>query len=179
MKASSIAFLTLVFLFAGAGSYIGNTLDSDATSPLLLHAKSAEKKSNFSIGTGLINSDCGGFYSLDHETGELQCKMIEQRTNKVIGTFRANVTEDMQFDKVGERNYLMKVSYVIDHPKKHDSYKERLGDSTCFIAETITGRVIAYRVSYDKRLELGKRYQDGKFKGHPSFLLRSSKTRGK
>ena len=172
MKSSSTAYLVLVMLFAGAGSYIGSQLESgtDAT-PLQLHAGTAAKKGNVSVSTGLINSDAGGFYSLDHDTGELQCRMIESRTGKKIGTFRANVTKDMQFDKIGERSYLMVVSYLL--PNKSKSVQTRLGESTCFIVETISGRVIGYHVSYDKRSQLSSRNQDGKLKIGSSFLLRS------
>ena len=177
MRSSSNAFLVLVLFVAGAGSYIGGKLESATTpTPLQLHASTAAKKGNVSVSTGLINSDAGGFYSLDHDTGELQCRMIDSRSGKKIGTFRSNVNEDMQFDKIGERSYLMLVSYLL--PNKSKSLEARLGDSTCFIVETISGRVIGYHVSYDKRRQLSGRNQDGKLKIGSSFLLRS-KTREK
>ena len=176
MNSSTSVFLVLVLFVAGAGSYIGSKFASDGTpSPLPLHAMTAaESNDSFSVSTGLINSDAGGFYSLNHDTGELRCKMIDLRTNKIIGTFRADVTKDMQFNKTGERKYLMRVSYFV--PDKTKNAINRLGASACFVTETVTGRVIAYRVAYDKLRQVAGNNQSGTLEPGPSFLLYSTKT---
>ena len=162
MNKSSLAFMLLVFAFAGLGSYFGSLLSTNNPSLQLDAATALENEGNVSVLTGIIETNTGGIYIFDHDTGQLQCWMIDRKSGEIVGIFNADVFKDMLFDKVGKTRFLIEVDYVLE--SQHKGVKTRAGDSTCFVTETISGKIIAYQVAYDKNALTGGRLQEGELK---------------
>ena len=154
--------MLLVLVFARLGSYLGN-LPSRNNPSLQLHATTAlENEGNVSVLTGIIESNTGGLYIFDHDTGQLQCWMIDRKSGEIVGVFNADVFKDMLFDKVGKTRFLLRVDYILE--SQHKGVKTRAGNSTCFVTETISGKIIAYQVAYDKNALTRGRLQEGDLK---------------
>lgn len=177
MKKDSFAFLALVMLVAGVGSYVGGKASSRPVTPIELHANSAPKANNVSMATGVIDNDFGGLYIgclyiLDHDTGDLNCWSIDPRTGEVNGTFKTNVAADMQTDKAGNPNYLLLTSYFF--PAKERAAFEKFGVSTCFVADTDSGKIIGYKAVFDKKTMFAGRLQNGVMKPVFKSLFRGN-----
>ena len=164
--------MLLVLAVAGLGSYFGNLLSKDKQS-LQLHAVTDfENKGNVSVLTGTIESSTSGLYIFDHDAGQLQCWMIDRKSGEIVGIFKADVFKDMLFDKVGKTRFRLNVNHALE--SQHKGTQTRTGDSTCFITETISGRIIAYQVEYNKNALTRGRLQEGNLKGVWKRTFRSN-----
>ena len=92
--------LLIVGVFVGAS--VGPRPESD--SPLKLMAESAAQGQNISLATGLIDDGREGLFMLDHLNGNLQCWVLNSRTNEIGGVYRTNVFDVLTDLKAGGEN---------------------------------------------------------------------------
>ena len=173
LKNLSFRSMFLVLMLAGIGSFIGNILSQNDPQPLQLNASTISNDGNVSLSTGLINKNSNGLYILDHDTGDLKCWMIARHSGQITGTFRTNVFDDMQFTKAGNSKLLMIVNYAVKPTAgKVQETGNRSGMSTCFVAESISGKIITYRVAYDPKALVSGRNQSGKLEAISKTIFR-------
>ena len=173
MKNLSFSSLFLVLMLAGVGAFIGNTLSQNDPQPLQLNASTISNDDDVTISTGLVDKNASGLYILDHVNGELQCWLFDQNSGEIVGTFRTNVFEDIRLRDIKNPKFLMAVNYIV--PNETKKATSRTGMSTCFVAETVSGKIATYQVAYDKKTLLSGRNQSGPLKVVSKHMFRDKK----
>lgn len=117
--------------------------------PSLLQAASASQADNFAIATGPIDEDVEGLFVLDFVTGELQCVVLNYRTGRFGGLFRANVMQDLASDAAKKPKYVM-VAGQINFPR--GAAAARPGNSVVYVLDTSSGAFGAYGLPWRREL---------------------------
>ena len=148
--AMSIAAIGLVVAIAVASFVIGeHYAESRHTVDLpnqIIRADSAASNDAFAMATGLVDQDVEGLFTLDFFSGELQCVVLNRRTGKFNGLFKANVTADLG---IGQNT-----SYLMTTGRMYTPGQQG-GNSIVYVMDTTSGNFAAYGVPW--RIELASR----------------------
>jgi len=116
-------------------------------SDLKLKAMSTHGTDTFAIATGSVDDDVEGLYTLDFLTGDLQCFVINPRTGKFGGWFKANVAAHLGAEKGKKPNYLLTTGMI-----NVQGYggNQRPAASLCYVVDANTGDVAAFSFPWAK-----------------------------
>ena len=139
----------LGFHLGGSGSSQSgeNQIDME---PLRLMADTAARGNGISLATGLINEEVEGLFILDHLTGNLQCWVLNPRSGKVGGIYRASVADAFgdALSEKGEPDYVMAAGRFILNGNRGGNVQA--ADSVVYVAEGNSGKVVGFNVQYNK-----------------------------
>lgn len=143
---TAIAATVLTTALLVMGIMIGASISRD-TAPLKLMANAASQGKNVSMATGQVADGNEGLYILDHLNGNLQCWVLNPRTNKVGGLYRANVFEVMPNLKQGDDlDFVLTTGNFIFQGRGN----QRPANSIAYVAEGKSGSVVGFGFQYDK-----------------------------
>ncbi|MFO7907427.1 MAG: hypothetical protein R6U98_32565 [Pirellulaceae bacterium] len=142
-------------LLVGVGMLIGAwaTMSFDQPkSPLFetaLHAMATDTGKNFSIATGSIADGVEGIFCLDFLTGELQCWVLNNRTNSIGAYFTYNVSQDLMGKEGKNPEYLMVTGLA---GLRGGGSDVRPSDCVVYVADGNTGNIAGYAVPWSQGL---------------------------
>ena len=175
-----IGVVTFAAVIAGLGAYLGSRLAQQQSqpdlAPLILKASTASKGKSVSIATGFIDGSTEGLFVLDHSTGMLQCTYPNPRDNSIAGVFTADVARDLGNEQGGQADYVLVTgSYAYDGRQLPNN--QTVASSICYVAETNSGKIVAYKISVD--LQKVRRFiqQKGVLVPSPPFRYRTDDRR--
>lgn len=153
-----VAFFGVALTFGlttGIGVYVGNRLAQsrmiENMPPVNLHAGTAARTKSMSMATGWIDGNVEALFVLDHVTGNLQCWLLNKRTGKVGGIYRANAAADLAVaGKTGTPDYLMTTGNFIFEGGVSGNNKP--SKSICYVCDANTGNVVGYNVVYNEQI---------------------------
>lgn len=137
------------FLKAAQAAQNGQAGSASMLPPSLLQAASASGADNFAIATGPVDDDVEGLFVLDFMTGELQCVVLNYRTGRFGGLFRANVMQDLGSDAAKKPKFVM-VAGQINFPR--GAAAARPGNSVVYVLDTASGAFGAYGLPWRREL---------------------------
>lgn len=144
--------LLAIGIMAGVGAFVGNQWTDSGTqasvNPVGLHAGSAVRNDNLSMATGLITSEVEGLWLLDHESGNLQCWVMNPRTGAVAGVYATNVANDVESSK-GKPDFLMTAGKFVFNGGNVANRSP--ANSICYVANTTSGIVAGYSVAINRQ----------------------------
>ncbi len=112
-----------------------------------LHAVATDRTDTYIIATGLLDSDVEAVFFLDCLTGDLFAAVPGKATGGFTALYRYNVLKDLQVDPAKNPHFLM-VTGLAD--LRTGSYRAYSGSSVVYVAETTSGKVVAYAVPWDR-----------------------------
>ena len=151
----ALGLALLIGLTTGIGVYVGNRLAQDRMlsemPPINLQAGTATRTKSMSMATGRVDDDAEALFVLDHVTGNLQCWLLNSRTGKVGGIYRANAGTDLAAGgKTGQPEFMMATgNYFFRGGVTGNNQPSR---SICWVADATTGNVVGYNVIYNEQV---------------------------
>lgn len=146
------AGLLAIGAMSGVGAYVGNhwaeNNDAVAAKPIDLNAGAAINNDSLSMATGLITSEVEGLWMLDHESGNLQCWVMNPRTGAVAGVYGVNVANDLELSK-GKPDFLMAAGNFFFTGGNVGNRAP--ANSICYVANTTSGIVAGYSVAINRQ----------------------------
>ncbi len=149
------AGLLAIGAMSGVGAYVGNHWSENgengkvaASNPIDLNAGAAIKNDSLSMATGLITSEVEGLWMLDHESGNLQCWVMNPRTGAVAGVYGVNVANDLELSK-GKPDFLMAAGNFFFTGGNVGNRAP--ANSICYVANTTSGIVAGYSVAINRQ----------------------------
>lgn len=121
--------------------------DFEAINPLKLYADSAAGGKTVSLATGQIDSGNEALFILDHLTGNLQCWILNQRTNSVGGIFRTNVLGALGGGKRGGDFDFTMTTGFFDFANAGQGVPAQC---ICYVAEGNSGAAAGFGLTYEK-----------------------------
>lgn len=143
MIASTMALLLVV------GVMVGASVTQKQASPerLMLEAASASAGKNVSLATGLIDEANEAVFILDHLNGNLQCWILNVRTNEIGGIFRTNVLEALPEIKAGsDLDFVLTTGFF----RFNNRGNLRPASAVAYVAEGNSGVVAGFGFQFDK-----------------------------
>lgn len=140
---SSTALMVALFI---VGFVVGASISKDSA-PMQLMASAAASGKSVSLASGLIADQNEALYILDHLNGNLQCWVINPRTNKVGGVYRANVFEAMPNIKQGGDLDFVLTTGFFDFQGRGNQQPAK---SVAYVAEGKSGTLVGFGFQYDK-----------------------------
>ena len=145
LVAAISATVLMVALFT-IGVVVGASLSKD-TPPMKLMANAAARGKSVSLATGILSEQNEVLYILDHLNGNLQCWVLNPRTNKIGGVFRTNVFEAMPNLKQGGDLDFVLTTGTFDFQGRGNQPPAR---SVAYVAEGKSGTLVGFSFQYDK-----------------------------
>jgi hypothetical protein len=133
-------FLPFVTLLIGIG--LGGFLPHTP-----LHAVATDRSETYLIATGLLDADVEAVFFLDCLTGDLFAAVPGKTAGGFTAMFRYNVLKDLQVDAAKNPHFLM-VTGLAD--LRNGTTHSYAGASVVYVAETTTGKAMAYAVPWDR-----------------------------
>ena len=104
----------------------------------------------FAIATGPISEEVEGIFALDYLTGDLQCWVINPRTNVIGGYFRHNVVADLGMDQSRKNpKYLMVTGRT---GLRGGGSATRYSECILYVADATTGNLVGYAVPWNRTM---------------------------
>jgi hypothetical protein len=158
----AIAAIATIGLTAGASAFLGSRLaisnNPAKPTPTQLLASTGARNEKLSMATGLISAEVEGLWLLDHETGNLQCWVLSPRNGSVAGIFGTNTGADLGLAK-GKPELLMSVGNFFFTGGRAGN--QAPANSICYIANTATGAVAGYSLTFNRQVLLRGGAQEG------------------
>lgn len=148
-------------LLVGAGMLVGSWMTFSVQQPpfvlpeTALHAMATDSGETFSICTGSIADGVEGIFCLDFLTGDLQCWVMDNRSNAVAGYFVHNVVADLGIDQ-GRKNpqYLMVTGLT---GLRGGGGAMRPAESLLYVADANSGNIVGYAVPWNRTARVGQK----------------------
>ena len=148
--ASIVVASTCIGLFVGMG--ISSERSSRLADELKLQAATSARGKSMSMATGLIDTNVEALYVLDHDSGNLQCWLLNSRTGDVGGIYRINVMTDLQVDKSGEPDFVLATgAFFWSGGLTGTKVPAR---SVVYVGDSSTGNIVGYTFTYNKQAML-------------------------
>jgi hypothetical protein len=112
-----------------------------------LHAVATDRAETYLIATGLLDTDVEAVYFLDCLTGDLFAAVPGKTSGGFTGMYRYNVLKDLQIDLAKNPHFLMVTGLADLRSTTSRGYG---GASVVYVAETTTGKVVAYAIPWDR-----------------------------
>jgi hypothetical protein len=117
----------------------------NSTPELKLHAMSGYGSDTFGMVTGPVDSEAEGVFTLDYNTGELRCFVINPRTGRFGAGFARNVVEDLKVEKGKDPKFVMATGLV---QFRGFTGPSRPANCVVYVADANSGRFGAYVVPW-------------------------------
>lgn len=125
-----------------------------------LKAYATHGAETFAMATGQIDEESEGLYILDFLTGELNCWVMNPRTGKFGGVFKCSVWADLGTPKTKNTKYVMVTGGAAF---ARGGGTARPAASVLYVADAVTGVVVAYNIPWDRAAFASGRSQSGGF----------------
>lgn len=162
----AVGLALLIGLTTGVGVYVGNRLAQDRMlenmPPIELQAGTAARTKSMSMATGSIDGNAEALFVLDHVTGNLQCWLLNAKTGRVGGIYRANAAGDLRVagnNKQGAPEFLMTTGNFFF--TGGNTGNNQPSNSICYVADANTGNVVGYNVIYNEQILLRGGVEEG------------------
>lgn len=155
-----VAAILLVALGVALGRLSSPTDPTAAEILPKLQAVATHSADTIAMATGPVDEEGEGLYVLDFLTGDLHCWVLNPRTGKFGGVFKHNVWTDLGAPKTKNTKYVMvtgAASFV------RGAGTTRPAGSILYVADSVTGGVVAYNVAWDRSASASGRSQSGGF----------------
>lgn len=142
-------------LLVGIGMLVGSWMTHSFSQPRItvpdttLHAMATDSGKTFSIATGPIADGVEGIFCLDFLTGELQCWVLNNRTNQVGAYFTYNVLKDLGVEQGKSPQYLMVTGMA---GLRGGGSGMRPSECLVYVADANSGNLAAYAVPWNQTL---------------------------
>lgn len=149
--------------FTAIGVFVGLKMSKASLSPLPLYADAAARSESLSFATGFVDNEVEGLYILDHQTGRLQCWVVNRQTGTIGGLYAANVSADMELEKAGDADFVMTTGRI-EFSGIARAGNERPALSTCYVGDGNSGKVVGYSFYFDQTIlnQINGEVQQGK-----------------
>jgi hypothetical protein len=114
-----------------------------------LHAVATDHIDNFSIATGPVDEELEGLFILDFLTGSLKCAVLSIATGRFTCAFETSVLDDLGVKPNQNPKFMMVTGNA---GLRRTGGQLQPGNSVVYVAETSTGRVVAYAVPWTRGL---------------------------
>lgn len=111
----------------------------------------AASSGTMSMATALIEPGYEALFTLDHQTGDLTCWILDPKSGAVSNQFRANVTSAMGLS--AEPDFVMATGYM-DFATQSDG-GVRPARSVVYVGDGNSGNAIGYVLMYNKNVLRG------------------------
>ncbi len=150
----NVQLILLGGLFASAlmavGVMLGMALSSERNSDLdllKLHANASSTGKTVSLATGLTDKGNEAVYILDHLNGNLQCWLLNNRTNELGGVYRTNVFAALGGGKEGQDADLVMTTGSFAFNNRGASIPAQ---SIVYVADGNSGQAAAFGFTFNK-----------------------------
>ena len=110
-------------------------------------ASASSSGKTVSLATGLFNQNDEAVYILDHLNGNLQCWLVNSRTNELGGVYRTNVLAALGGGKEGVDADLVMTTGQFEFNNRGAALPAQ---SICYIADGNTGQAAAFGFTFNK-----------------------------
>ncbi len=114
-----------------------------------LHAVATDHTDNFAIATGLVDDELEALFLLDFVTGSLKCAVLSTSTGKFTSLFETSVMDDLGLKANQNAKFLMVTGAA---GLRRQGGQMQPGNSVVYVADTTSGRVVAYAVPWTRGL---------------------------
>lgn len=147
VAAVSIATTMVLLLVVGVMVGASVTQKSPSSPRLKLEAATASAGDNVSLATGLIDEANEAVFILDHLNGNLQCWVLNVRTNEIGGIYRTNVLEAIPEIKAGgDLDFALATGFF----RFNNRGNLRPASAIAYVAEGKSGVVAGFGFQFDK-----------------------------
>ena len=141
-------FLAAVLLAVGVLLGMGFNSDSRNDIDLLkLHASASSTGKTVSLATGLVDDRTEALFILDHLNGNLQCWLINARTNELGGVYRSNVFAALGGGKEGVDADLVMTTGSFEFNNRGAA---KPAQCIAYIADGNSGKAAAFGFTFNK-----------------------------
>jgi hypothetical protein len=154
LAASACGLAMIVTAATCAGLFVGLKFADrngqfELPTELQLQAGTAARGKSMSMATGRIDNNVEGLFVLDHDSGNLQCWILNAKTGAVGAIYRTNVVGDLKVDKSGEPDFVMTTGNFFW--SSGVSGQEVPAHSVVYVGDSSTGNVVGYSFTYNKQ----------------------------
>ncbi|HEY4307959.1 MAG TPA: hypothetical protein VGN12_00780 [Pirellulales bacterium] len=114
-----------------------------------LHAVATDHTDNFAIATGPVDDELEALFLLDFLTGSLKCAVLSTSTGKFNSAFETSVMDDLGL-KANQNPKFMMVTGAAGLRRQGGQMQP--GNAVVYVADTSSGRVVAYAVPWTRGL---------------------------
>lgn len=114
-----------------------------------MHAVATDHSENFAVATGWVDDELEALFLLDFITGSLKCAVLSTSTGKFTCAFEASVTEDLGLKANQNPKFMMVTGGA---GLRRQGGQMQPGNSVVYVADTSSGRVVAYAVPWTRGL---------------------------
>jgi len=129
-------------------------------SEIPIHAVASSSDDGFAVATGPLDDEIEGLFMLDTLTGELSCRVMNQRAYKFGVLFTANAAVDMNLEQGKRPKYLLVTGRA--NFRGAGGGGVRPARSVAYVVETNTGYYAAYGVPWRKTMANEPQLQPGR-----------------
>ena len=160
LLATAISAFALTVALLAIGVMLGTAISKESGSPstLKLMASGSSAGKNVSLATGQIDEGNEGIYILDHLNGNLQCWLINPRTNKIGGVYRANIFDALPDLKQGDDLDFVLTTGNFNFQNRGN---QQLARSIAFVGVGKSGVVAGFGFRFDKTVIQRGNIQEG------------------
>ena len=141
---------------------------------LKLHASASSTGKTVSLATALVDDSNEALYILDHLNGNLQCWLINSRTNELGGVYRTNVLAALGGGKEGVDADLVMTTGLFEFNNRGASIPAQ---SVCYIADGNSGQAAAFGFTFNKALIQKGNVEEGELTTILSYPIRKNQLR--
>lgn len=143
---TAISATVLMVALLVIGVLVGVSISKE-TPPMQLMASAAARGKSVSLATGLIAQQNEAVYILDHLNGNLQCWVLNPRTNKIGAVYRANVFEAMpNLKQGGDLDFVLTTGFFDFQGRGNQPPAQ----SVAYVAEGKSGTLVGFGFQFDK-----------------------------
>ncbi len=141
---------------------------------LKLHASASSTGKTVSLATGLVNNGDEAVYILDHLNGNLQCWLINNRTNELGGVYRTNVLAALGGGKEGQDADLVMTTGNFEFNNRGGTIPAQ---SIVYVADGNTGQAAAFGFTFNKANIQRGNVEEGELTLLMSYPIRENQLR--
>jgi hypothetical protein len=114
-----------------------------------LHATATDHAESFAIATGTLDQDMEAVFFLDFLEGKLRAACINYSSGKFNAYYERDILPDFGLEAGKAPKYVM-VTGVADLRRMPAQGRLRPGNTVVYVAETGTGKLVAYGIPWDR-----------------------------
>lgn len=139
-----------------------------------LHASASSSGKTVSLATALVDDSNEALYILDHLNGNLQCWLINSRTNELGGVYRTNVLAALGGGKEGVDADLVMTTGLFEFNNRGAAIPAQ---SICYIADGNSGQAAAFGFTFNKGNIQRGNVEEGELTTILSYPIRENQLR--
>lgn len=156
---AALGLMLVASAFTAVGIFVGTRWVA-SPSPITVHADTAAGGEGLSFATGPITGEVEGLFVMDHQTGVLQCWVVNQNTGNIGALYKFNVAAELGVEKAGDADYVIatgKIDFIGNARVGNDTPSRCI----CYVGDGNTGRVIGLGLYINKSILAAREQQEG------------------